>query len=135
MTKIELADQKHRAGYNCAQAVACVFAEEVGMDEALLYKVCEGFGGGLGCAKGQCGALSGAVVLAGIINSDGDIDHPAQTKAATTKLSAAMLKIFTEKAGALICGDIKGAGQGKPLTSCADCITIAVEAVQEVLGL
>ncbi len=135
MTKIELADQKHRAGYNCAQAVACSFAEEVGVDEALLYRVCEGFGGGLGCARGQCGALSGAAVLAGLVNSDGDIEHPAQTKASTTKLSAAMLKIFVEKAGALVCRDIKGAGTGKPLTSCADCIAIAVEAVQEVLGL
>lgn len=135
MTKVELADQKHRSGFNCAQSVACVFAEEVGMDEAVLYKVCEGFGAGLGCMKGQCGALSGAVVLAGVVNSDGDIEHPAQTKAATTKLSAAMLKIFEEKAGALICKEIKGIDSGKPITSCADCITIAVEAVQEVLGL
>lgn len=135
MTKVELADQKHRSGYNCAQAVACSFAEEVGMDEALLYKICEGFGGGLGCAKGQCGALSGAVVLAGIINSDGDIEHPAQTKAATTKLSAAMLRYFVDKAGAVLCKDLKGVGTGVQLCSCADCITIGVEAVQEVLGL
>lgn len=134
MTKVELAAAKHESGYNCAQAVACSFAEEVGMDESLLYKVCEGFGGGLGCAKGQCGALSGAVVLAGIINSDGDINHPAQTKAATTKLSKAMLESFVDKTGAIICRDLKGA-TGMPATPCADCITYAVQAVEEVLGL
>ncbi|MDD5823450.1 MAG: C-GCAxxG-C-C family protein [Firmicutes bacterium] len=134
MDKKEIARIKHEAGYNCAQAVACSFAEEIGMDENTLYRVCEGFGGGLGCAKGQCGALSGAVVLAGLKNAGG-VDAPGQTKGATTKLSAAMLNIFVERAGALICKDIKTGNDGKPITSCADCISIAVDAVQEVLGL
>lgn len=135
MTKKELATIKHESGYNCAQAVACSFAEEIGMDESELYRICEGFGGGLGCALGQCGALSGAVVLAGLKNSDGDIEHPAQTKKATTKLSADMLKIFVDRAGALICKDIKTGNGGAPITSCAECINIGVDAVEEVLGL
>ncbi len=135
MTKKELAALKHGSGYNCAQAVACAFAEEIGVEESTLYKICEGFGGGLGCGLGQCGALSGAVVLAGLKNSDGDIQHPAQTKMATVKLSAAMLKIFTERVGGLICKDIKGGATGKVLATCPACIDYAVEAVQEVLGL
>lgn len=135
MTKKEMAALRHESGYNCAQAVACSFAEEIGVDEAVLYKICEGFGGGLGCAKGQCGALSGAAVLAGLKNSDGDIEHPAQTKAATTRLSKQMLEIFADKAGAIICKDLKTGNDGKPITSCADCISIAVEAVEEVLAL
>ena len=135
MTKKEIATRMHESGYNCAQAVACAFSEEIGVDESTLYRICEGFGGGLGCAKGQCGALSGAVVLAGLKNSDGDIEHPAGTKKETTKLSRQMLEIFVDRAGALICADLKGAGSGKPITSCADCINIGVEAVEEVLGL
>ncbi len=135
MTKNEMATARHESGYNCAQAVACAFAEEIGVEESILYRICEGFGGGLGCAKGQCGALSGAVVLAGLKNSDGDIEHPAQTKAATTRLSRQMLEIFVDKAGAIICKDIKTGSDGKPITSCAECINIAVEAVEEVLGL
>ena len=135
MDKIEMARLKHEAGYNCAQAVACSFVEEVGVDEAVLYTMCEGFGGGLGCAKGMCGALSGAVVLAGLVHSDGNIEHPGKTKPVTTRHSAMMLKYFTEKAGALICYDLKGAGGTRPVTPCAECINIGVEAVQKVLGL
>ena len=34
MDKAELAVAKHRNGYNCCQAVACVFADEVGIDNS-----------------------------------------------------------------------------------------------------
>lgn len=135
MDKVELAVEKHRSGYNCAQAVACAFADELGMDESLLYKMAEGFGGGLGCAKGQCGALSGAVLVAGLLNSDGDTANPGGTKKGTGAKSREILTYFKEKAGAVICYDIKGSGSGVPLTSCSDCVRIGAEAVQKVLGL
>ena len=48
--RAEKAVAKYRNGYNCCQAVACVFADETGMDEAVLYKIGEGFGGGMGTA-------------------------------------------------------------------------------------
>uniref|UniRef100_UPI00258B655A C-GCAxxG-C-C family protein n=1 Tax=uncultured Selenomonas sp. TaxID=159275 RepID=UPI00258B655A len=35
-------------GYNCAQAVACVFAEEAGADKATVFRIAEGFGSGMG---------------------------------------------------------------------------------------
>ena len=135
MDKIELAVELHKKGYNCAQAVACAYAEEVGLDEAVLYKIAEGFGGGLGCAKGQCGALSGAAIIAGLVKSDGDTDHPGQTKKETCSESRAMLMYFKEHAKAIICSEIKGAGSGVPLTSCSDCVRIGAETVKEVLGL
>lgn len=136
MNKTELARIKHEKGYNCAQSVACSFADEVGVDEKNLYKACGGFGGGLGCGKGMCGALMGAVVLSGMVNSDGNIEEPGKTKKFSTMRSAMMLKYFSEKTnGELICYDLKGAGGTKPKVSCSDCITYAVEAVEEVLGL
>lgn len=33
-------------GYNCAQAVACAFAEEADTDEKTIFRVAEGFGSG-----------------------------------------------------------------------------------------
>ncbi len=134
LNKVELAQKLHREGYNCAQSVACVFADELGMDASLLYKMAEGFGGGLGCAKGQCGALSGAALVAGLLKSDGDTENPGGTKKETTAKSREMLAYFKENAQAIICYDIKGAGSGVALTSCPDCIRIGVEAVIKVLG-
>lgn len=134
MTKKELAIANHDKKYNCAQAVACAFSKEIGVEEEVLFKACEGFGLGMGCMECTCGALSGAIMLAGFKNSDGNIIDPA-TKAATYKLSKQLVERFTEKTGATICKDLKGVETGKVLRSCPDCIMDGVEAVQEVLGL
>ena len=135
MSKAEEAVKMYASGYNCCQAVACAYAKEVGVDEATLYKVCEGFGAGMGTGMGVCGAFSGAAMLAGLVNSDGDINNPANTKAATMRMTAKMQKDFTDKAQRLICKDIKTGNDGKPFTSCNDCIRIACEIAEETLGL
>lgn len=33
MNRIEKAKENHKNGYNCSQAVACAFCDEVGIDE------------------------------------------------------------------------------------------------------
>lgn len=135
MNRAEKAVANHRNGYNCCQAVVCTFAEEVGMDESVLYKIGEGFGGGMGTAQGVCGAISGAAILAGLVYSDGDTEHAGRTKAKTTRSAGIMQKKFVERAKRLICRDIKTGNDGKAFTSCADCIRIATELVEEELGL
>lgn len=133
--KKELAIAYHDMKYNCAQAVACAYADEVGMDKATIFRVMEGFGLGMGCTEGTCGAISGAVALAGLKNSDGELDTPA-TKASTYQLSKEILTKFQEKNGATLCRDLKGVTNGgTPLRSCPDCIMDAVEIAGEVLGL
>ena len=135
MSKADEAIKRHDKGYNCSQAVACVFAEELGLDEALLFKMNEGFGAGMGSGRGVCGALSGAVMLAGLVNSDGSIDSAGSTKGSTYKIAAAMQKEFVNRAERLICRDIKTGNDGKAFTSCADCIRIATEIAEETLKL
>ena len=134
MTKKELAIAKHDIKFNCAQAVACSFAEEVGVPEEILFKANEGFGLGMGGMEGICGALSGAVMLAGFKNSDGNLTNPG-TKADTYQLSKEMVRSFEEKAGGTICKQLKGIETGKVLCSCPDCICKGVEVVSEVLGI
>ena len=45
-TKVEKALELHGKGYNCAQAVACSFCEEFGVDQETMFKISEGFGFG-----------------------------------------------------------------------------------------
>lgn len=135
MDRAEAAVAKYRNGYNCCQAVACVFADEVGIDEALLYRMGEGFGAGMGTTQGVCGAISGAAMLAGLVHSDGNVSHAGQTKAKTTRIAGLMQKRFVEQAKALKCKDIKTGSDGKAFTSCPDCIRIAVRLVEEELEL
>ena len=135
MDRAEQASVKHRNGYNCCQAVVCTFADEVGIDESLLYKMGEGFGAGMGTTLGVCGAISGAAMLAGLVHSDGNTEKAGLTKPKTMRVAGIMQKKFVERAKALICKDIKTGNNGKALTSCDDCIRIAVRLVEEELGL
>lgn len=134
MTKKELAISLHDRKYNCAQSVACAFSEELKVDPQVLFKMCEGFGFGMGCAKGTCGAISGAIALISLKNSDGNLDTPS-TKAETYKLAAELFEKFAAKNGSTICGELKGLDTGKVLRTCPGCIEDAVELVQEVLKL
>ena len=125
----------HQKGYNCCQAVALAFADLFEQDAETVYKIAEGFGAGMGGRNGACGALSGAILLAGLKNSDGNLEG-GSTKQETYKLSDAMYTAFAEKVGSVICRDIKGMdNQDVPLCSCDDCIGIAVEIAQNILDI
>lgn len=131
MNYTEKALELYSAGYNCAQAVACAFCDKVGMDEITLYKIAEGFGAGMGNRNNVCGALSGAVMIAGLLGSNGDTKN--SSKLETYKLSGSIEEYFREKCKATDCCDIKGLKDGNPTVSCDECIRVAVKAVEEVL--
>lgn len=132
MTKKELANELHNQKYNCAQAVACAFADDFDADPQLVFKLCEGFGLGMGCMNGTCGAISGAIAILGLKNSDGNLSTPS-TKLSTYQLSKEMHERFRTKNQGTICHDLKGIDTGKPLRSCAGCIEDAVEILEEIL--
>lgn len=129
--KAKLASAKHDRGYNCAQAVACSFAEELGIDERELFRMMEGFGFGMGCME-ICGAVSGMTAVAGLKESDGSLEAPA-TKKASYKASKRMVKEFEDKNGSIICRDIKGVETGKVLRSCDGCVRDAAEIAEKYL--
>ena len=64
------------SGYNCAQAVACAFCEEMGLEEAVVARMVSSFGGGLGKQREICGAVSGAAFVLGVLRGYSD---PAAT--------------------------------------------------------
>lgn len=134
MDKKELAIALHDKNYNCAQAVACAFAEEVGVDKEVLFKACEGFGLGMGGMQGTCGAVTGAVMLAGFLNSDGNLEAPA-SKTSTYELTKMIVQKFEGRNKASRCRDLKGAYTGVRMRSCPDCIRDAVEIAQEILKI
>ena len=48
MNRCEMSVQNHKKGCNCAQAVACVFADKLGYSEDEIFRLTEAFGGGMG---------------------------------------------------------------------------------------
>ena len=128
--RIKMADELHRKGYNCSQSVAVACADLVDVPKETLFKATEGYGFGMGTMDGTCGALTGALLIAGLKNSTGNLESP-KSKGATMKISKAMLTNFREKSGAIICRELKGVDTGKMLCSCPDCIKHGVEVVEE----
>lgn len=131
--RITLANELHRKGYSCSQSVAVACADLVDVPKEILFKASEGFGAGMGTGDGVCGALTGALLIAGLKNSSGNLELP-KSKGATMKISRAMLTSFREKSGAIICRELKGVDSGKMICSCPDCIKHGVEIVEEQLS-
>ena len=132
-TRVDKVAEKHKSGYNCAQAVACAYCDLVGIDEETMFRMTEGLGLGMGGMEGTCGAITGAVAVIGAIKSCGDIEKPV-SKAATYKLSGELIKRFQEKNQATKCKDLKGIETGKVLRSCPGCIEDATAILEEILA-
>lgn len=127
--RTEKALMNHMSGYNCAQAVACAFADAVGMDEKDVFRMSEGFGFGMG-SKQVCGAVSGMQMIASCLSSDGDTDDP-KTKGMTYKVMRELQQQFIDKNSSIICDDLLG-GQGRPkLRSCPGCVEDAASILEE----
>lgn len=130
-SRIPKAIELHQKGYNCTQSVACAYCDLVGVDEKTMFRLAEGFGAGMGGMEGTCGAVSGAVMLAGMINSKGPGEKP--TKGKTYQLSKIIRKVFEEKNSTLICEELKGVKTKKVLRTCEGCVEDAAAIVETLL--
>ncbi len=131
MNRKELAVDLHHKKFNCAQAVACAFANVMGYDPNTVFKMAEAFGGGMG-TQGTCGAVSGMAMVIGMKESDGDLDNPS-TKAQSYKLMREATQMFLAKNKSVICREIKGMDGGPVLRSCDGCIEDAAAILDELL--
>ena len=130
MNKLDLAMEYHAKGYNCAQAVAMPFCDEMGLDAAVVKKATEGFGAGMGGRTQTCGALTGAIFVAGMLNADAE--NPA-TKMDTYKVCGKMSADFVAHCGSGVCEVIKGLTGGEMLCSCNECIAYGVKLVEKFI--
>lgn len=128
----EQAVANHKSGCNCSQSVACAYCDLVGLDESLARRIMEGYGLGMGCMEGTCGALSGAVAIASLRLSDTLPAGPARKKQIYTACGEIM-RAFREKNGSVLCKELKGAETGKILRSCDGCIQDAAELLDAVI--
>ena len=147
MTKKEKAIELHDKKYNCCQAVVCSFAEELGIDEQVLFKAAEGFGLGMGGFKDECGAVTGMFMVLGLENSDGELGK-GTSKQSTYAQIRECGEAFKAELGTMMCGELlkkekelkAGASQeeldkanGKNLI-CIKCVKCAAGILADKLG-
>lgn len=131
MNKLDLAMSYHDQGYNCAQAVAMPFCDEMGLDATVVKRAMEGFGAGMGGRTQTCGALSGAIFVAGMLSADAE--NPA-SKMDTYKVCGQMSADFVANCGSGVCEVIKGLTGGEMLCTCNECIAYGVKLVEEYIA-
>ncbi len=113
-------EYKH-SGCNCCQAVLMAFSDKTGLDKNTLLTLGAGFGSGMGCMDGNCGALIGAVMADDLMNK-------RRNPAAARKI----LACFRQKCGSVTCSELKGRDSGRVLCSCDDCVSNAVEIISSL---
>ena len=92
-------------GYNCAQAVARAFCDVTGLEEAYTAKMASSFGGGMGRMREVCGAVSGMLLVAGLLYGYDTCDDD-QAKKAHYALVQHLAGKFREQAGSIVCREI-----------------------------
>ncbi len=105
MEKSELAKGLFKEGYNCAQAVAVAFAEELGMDKQTIAKMMSSFGGGLGRQREVCGAVSGMCFVIGALQGYNDPKGQAE-KMQHYQTVRDMCAEFKAECGSIICREL-----------------------------
>ena len=92
-------------GYNCAQAVAVAFSDLTGLDEQLSARLASSFGGGMGRMREVCGAVSGMLMVAGLLYGYDTPGDDASKKVLYTQVQELSGK-FREEVGSIVCREI-----------------------------
>ena len=92
-------------GYNCAQAIAVAFSDVTGLDKDFSARMASSFGGGMGRMREVCGAVSGMLMVAGLLYG---YDSPGDdtAKKAHYTLVQELAGQFREEVGSIVCREI-----------------------------
>ena len=99
------AAQLFLGGYNCAQSVAVAFCDVTGLEEDFAAKLASSFGGGMGRMREVCGAVSGMLMVAGLLygyETPGDDVSKKRQYTVVQQLSGR----FREEVGSIVCREI-----------------------------
>ena len=117
------AELKTTGQCNCTQSVVKVFEDKLPVEGDTLQMLAAGYAAGMGCLESTCGALIGAVMVAGILTEG----------RGTPAVARALVRSFEQRCGATICKELKGVATGVPLCPCPECVRNAVLALGDVL--
>ena len=92
-------------GYNCAQAVAAAFGDLTGLDEKTAARMASCFGGGMGRMREVCGAVSGMLMVAGVLYGYDDPKATTEKRELYAQVQA-MAGQFREELGSIVCRDL-----------------------------
>lgn len=111
MSNADKAKELFLNGYNCAQAVFCTFAPQLGIDEKTALALSACFGGGLGCQREVCGAVSAMCMVLSVKYAPKDPKDQAQKSAFYARVQE-ICNRFKQENGSIICRELLGLPAG-----------------------
>ena len=94
------AGNNFKSGYNCCEAIVQTFRKEAGVNiDDNAFRLCSGFGGGIGHARDLCGAMAGCVLSGRNQPSDKPL-------AEIYPLTLEFHERFAKEFGSCACGDL-----------------------------
>lgn len=112
------AEENFLSGYNCAQAVVCAFADEIGLSVDAAARMASGLGGGVGRLREVCGCVSGMALVYGMLRGYSAPGEAGQAdKARLYADIQEMARRFRAEAGSIVCRELLGpeAAQTSPV--------------------
>lgn len=145
MTREQKARENFLKGYNCAQAVALAFADLTGIEEETLARLSSTFGGGMGRMREVCGAVSGMLMIEGILRGYSDPEATDEKRETYARVQALAAR-FREECGSIICRELlDGQADSAPTPTertpefykkrpCVELVALAAKLLDEELG-
>ncbi len=99
------AGNNFKSGFNCCEAIVETFRKEAGVDiDDNAFRLCSGFGGGIGHARDLCGALAGCTMVISMLAGR---NHPTEKPLGEIyPLTLEFHERFKEAFGSTACGDL-----------------------------
>lgn len=145
MSRSEVAIAKFINGYNCAQAVFYAFCDNLNFEKDTALRISCGFGAGMGRKEEVCGAISGGIMVIGMIFGRGE-DQNRSLMEQTYSMTRLLMDKFTERQGTFICRRLIGncelttpEGQNefkeKDLLNkvCKECVRNVIEIIEDII--
>ncbi len=145
MNHAEKAAELFLSGSNCAQAVILAFGDVTGLDETFAARLSCSFGGGMGRMREVCGAVSGMLMVVGLLYGYVDNGEEDCNKKAHYALVQNLAGQFREEVGSIICREILGNPPSDPNPSprtaeyykirpCARMVMVAAQVLDDYIA-
>ncbi|MDP6546048.1 MAG: C-GCAxxG-C-C family protein [Phycisphaerae bacterium] len=144
-TLSERAAEKFVSGCNCAQAVVWPFCDEIGLEADAAMRIACGFGGGIAKRQEVCGAVTGGIMVLGMILGEGKEQDRSTTEETYAK-GAEFISRFESEHGSYNCLELldgcdlnteEGRKRVKDRDlrneTCKACVQTAVEILEEMI--
>ncbi len=143
MERSEQAKELFLTGYNCAQSVVLSFADDLKFSKELAQKMAAGFGGGMGKQQKTCGAITGAIMVLGLLKGE-QVNNNDELKSEAYGSVTELIREFVAEYQTTDCKDLIGCDLNTPEGSenfkeehmmeniCAGCVQKAVQIVEDI---